>query len=88
MPISADQWRVVIGCNNVRRHRQIDLKQFCLEKMIFGGSSIQLDLSDLSQLDAVVQEVRKDAETSHSATLNGKLYTGIRGMIVIFLPKV
>ena len=78
MPISADQWRVVVGCNNVKRHRQIDLKRFFLEKMMFRESGIRLLLSDLSQLDAVVQEVtevdlQKDAEISHSMTSNGIL---------------
>ncbi len=78
MPISADQWRVVVGCNNVKRHRQIDLKRFFLEKMMFRESGIRLLLSDLSQLDAVVQEVtevdlQKDAEISHSVTSNGIL---------------
>ncbi len=78
MPISADQWRVVVGCNNVKRHRQIDLKRFFLEKIMFRESGIRLLLSDLSQLDAVVQEVtevdlQKDAEISHSMTSNGIL---------------
>ncbi len=76
MPISADQWRVVVGCNNVKRHRQIDLKRFFLEKMMFRESGIRLLLSDLSQLHAVVQEVtevdlQKDAEISHPVTSNG-----------------
>ncbi len=68
MPISADQWRVAVGCHNIKRHRQIDLKRFFLEKIIFGGNS------KLAQLYSVLQEVQKDAEICHSGTLNGKSF--------------
>ncbi len=63
MPISADQWRVAVGCHNVKRHRQIDLKRFFLEKMIFGGSKKSAQLYFMLQ---------KSAEICHSGTLNGK----------------
>lgn len=59
MSISAEQWRVVIGCNSVRRTCQIDLKQCILEKIVFGEGEVYFaqemlnrDLSNNSRLSS------------------------------------